>query len=892
MRGRVRAAGRSGDGRRETVDRGSTGAGHAGVRSGDRVGGAGRGDGAGAGARAVGEPAARGPPRGRGGHAGAGARLPGRAVLRPGLAHHGRDGRHRHAAAQARRRRLVRRRRGVGRPGAAVHQRPRLRPLRPPVRRALPAAPHRRRPRRPARRAARPRAHQHGHAGPDRPGDGRRALRADDPVPVGVRGDRAERERQRPGRGRLRARHARVPRHRAAARGGARPLLHGDRRLRPGAARHGDARPRPLRAVRGGRRCAADQTPAPMPSQCDDGPFGRGTGGQLRFDVRVPRNRRPRCGSPWPARTTRVAEARRELARLDPGPPGCSPASAPRAPRSAAGPKVVIPGNERLPSRSSGASRTSPTSPRSRATCEIRWTNQGKEWTSEGALARMRWVGAGFPDYPWLFGTDGEYTAHALVALGQFTRVKDHMRALHEISELLSDGSGVLVHEAVADGSIWYGKDLRGTNPATGEAEYDFNTDEIVKFPGAVALIWRWTGDDAFRDEMLDFTRRKLRVRADPARRRRRRLAGGQRERRAARHGRGEARQRRLLHPRPVRPRRHGATRPARRRDAGVGARAGRRARRALRGRRGGSRPSSSTPTRCDDPGNDAGQPEALDRRRPDGGRALPRRRARPGLASYAHGSRALADARERLLQRRAPGNRGLFHTGCGGGPEGTGESRSSRSTPPSRPSARATTGASAPGSSALPHANAETQFAQPTTGGTPDEQPGAMPEIMPRSRRRRRSARRRTSTAAGRAGRCSCRPGATTAPRGRSSTSSSACGPHLGRGRLEMVPQVPDGQTQRRGRDIRLGDGSADVLAARDGAPLHDDGPTRAGPVRDAADRPHAAARRRRGVGHARRRAGPSYDARETNRGLEVRVAATPAGATRSSSPPRGRRR
>ena len=31
-----------------------------------------------------------------------------------------------------------------------------------------------------------------------------------------------------------------------------------------------------------------------------------------------------------------------------------------------------------------------------------------------------------------------------------------------------------------------------------------------MKFPGAVALIWRWTGDDGFRDEMLDFTRRNL----------------------------------------------------------------------------------------------------------------------------------------------------------------------------------------------------------------------------------------------------------------------------------------------------------------------------------------------------------------------------------------------
>ncbi len=37
------------------------------------------------------------------------------------------------------------------------------------------------------------------------------------------------------------------------------------------------------------------------------------------------------------------------------------------------------------------------------------------------------------------------------------------------------------------------------------------NTDETSKFPSAVALIWRWTGDDGFRDEMYDFTVRNLR---------------------------------------------------------------------------------------------------------------------------------------------------------------------------------------------------------------------------------------------------------------------------------------------------------------------------------------------------------------------------------------------
>ena len=49
---------------------------------------------------------------------------------------------------------------------------------------------------------------------------------------------------------------------------------------------------------------------------------------------------------------------------------------------------------------------------------------------AEGTLARARFLGAGFPDYPWLFATDGEYTAFASVALGQFEPIKEHLRAL------------------------------------------------------------------------------------------------------------------------------------------------------------------------------------------------------------------------------------------------------------------------------------------------------------------------------------------------------------------------------------------------------------------------------------------------------------------------------
>ena len=72
----------------------------------------------------------------------------------------------------------------------------------------------------------------------------------------------------------------------------------------------------------------------------------------------------------------------------------------------------------------------------------------------------------------------------------------------------------------------------------------------------------------------------------------------------------------------------------------------------------------------------------------------------------------------------------------------------------------------------------------------------------LPVGAERRPDARasRRTSTAAGPAARCSCRRGATTAPRGRSSTSSSACGPTSTTACSQVVPQVPAGQPQRGG--------------------------------------------------------------------------------------------
>ena len=191
--------------------------------------------------------------------------------------------------------------------------------------------------------------------------------------------------------------------------------------------------------------------------------------------------------------------------------------------------------------------------PDARTDLQIRWTNQGKQFPRAAGHRRRSasWIGAGFPDYPWIFATDGEYTAFAAVALGQFeadqgppARAARHLR---RPQRPLRRGRRT---RSVSDGSIWFGHDSRRTNP-DGTTTYDFNTDETVKFPSTVALIWRWTGDDAL-------PRRDVRLRhAQPAATSTTSLdadndgwpeGSGNVER--AGHGPGEARQRRLLHPR------------------------------------------------------------------------------------------------------------------------------------------------------------------------------------------------------------------------------------------------------------------------------------------------------------------------------------------------------
>ncbi|HEY8372630.1 MAG TPA: hypothetical protein VIL00_07800 [Pseudonocardiaceae bacterium] len=237
-----------------------------------------------------------------------------------------------------------------------------------------------------------------------------------------------------------------------------------------------------------------------QPERCDDSGYGKGTGGELTYRIKV--GRKPT--TVWFAvagSDQGLAEARAEYRRALADPEKLLRAELAEHRAAAANTVVDLPGDRLLQQSVEWSKQNLVDSVQESRNLRLRITEEGKQYpTPVGELARARWLGAGWPDYPWLFGTDGEYTAFASVAMGQFDDIKAHLRALKEVSEIVNAGSGKVVHEVIHDGSVYF-----GTNEDAG------NTDETAKFPSAVALVWRWTGDDAFRDELYDFTVRNMR---------------------------------------------------------------------------------------------------------------------------------------------------------------------------------------------------------------------------------------------------------------------------------------------------------------------------------------------------------------------------------------------
>ncbi len=593
--------------------------------------------------------------------------------------------------------------------------------------------------------------------------------------------------------------------------------------------------------------CPVDGT---APPRCDDSAAGRGSGGRLRYQVNVPAG-----GSEtlWVAvagsdQGSAAALAEHQEALEAPG--EALRAKMAKREKLAAKTTVDLPGDPLLEQGIEWAKQNLADSVQEARDLELRWTDEGASYpASDGKLAHMRFLGAGFPDYPWLFGTDGEFTAFASVAAGQFGPIKDHLRALREVSEVINGDTGKVVHEVMTDGSVYF-----GANEDAG------NTDETAKFPSAVALLWRWTGDNGFRDELYPFAVRGMRYVTEQLDEDGDGWPEGLGN--VERSGMGEEKLdvtvstiRGLYDLADMaRSKRDGATlgwalSRARRMDDAF--------------EQAWWMPEvPQHADSLDDPGNVKVQqghwigvtPMEIELATPEG--------PRPGLTSFDHGSAALA-LRETSCYS---GEFGLFHTGCDGGPTGTGEKQIFTLNTAVMAVGEGNYGRLGPSAQGrFTAANRRLQLPNP------DEQPGAMPEIAPseaygRSVDRPFHDRAMVLQAWGTYG--------TLWP---VVHHQLGVRPDLGRGELEVTPQVPAGQERVAGSNIRLGGGAVEVEAARSGSTYR---------TRVRAD----VGLRRLSLGHTLPRgasvsqvrldgAAADYELRRTNRGLEVLVRAPASG-------------
>ncbi|WP_375426517.1 glycogen debranching protein [uncultured Friedmanniella sp.] len=235
--------------------------------------------------------------------------------------------------------------------------------------------------------------------------------------------------------------------------------------------------------------CPASGPDAPtQPARCDDTEYGHGAGGQLSYRVKLRKGETRTFWFGVGGSTEGVGRARSELRAALSDPAGALEDLRAARQQIDANTTVDLPGDPQLADSVRWSKQMLAASEQTVDDVHVRVVNAGQNYPAPvGTLRSMSWLGAGWPDYTWLFGTDGEYTAFAAVAAGQFGPIEAHLRALRDVSAIANGGSGKIVHEVTPDGAVYF-----GANADAG------NTDESAKYPSAVNLVWHWTGDRAF----------------------------------------------------------------------------------------------------------------------------------------------------------------------------------------------------------------------------------------------------------------------------------------------------------------------------------------------------------------------------------------------------------
>ncbi len=240
--------------------------------------------------------------------------------------------------------------------------------------------------------------------------------------------------------------------------------------------------------------------PKPDKFRCDDTAYGKGAGGELTYSLKLPAKSSMTVWFTVAGSDQGLAAAQSEFkaASANPGSELHNKVSTRLSLNNQT--QVSLPADPMLAEAVTWSKQDLADLTQQADNLKIRPTEEGTQYPAPIAtVPSIRFEGAGFPDYPWMFATDQEYTMYALLAAGQFATAEDGLRSLAEVSDIANHRSGKVVHETVTDGSVYY-----GLNDEPGDL------DETAKFPTAVAMVWRWTGDSKFRDQMYNFTVRNM----------------------------------------------------------------------------------------------------------------------------------------------------------------------------------------------------------------------------------------------------------------------------------------------------------------------------------------------------------------------------------------------
>ncbi len=234
--------------------------------------------------------------------------------------------------------------------------------------------------------------------------------------------------------------------------------------------------------------------------RCDDTAYGQGAGGELTYAISVPAGASRTIWFTVAGSDQGLSNAQAQFQAASADPAGELTAKLAARQQVNGRTQLSLPGDPALAEAATWSKQDLADLTQQADNLRIRDTQEGKLYPAPiGSVPSIRFEGAGFPDYPWMFATDQEYTVFAQLAAGQFETAMDGLRSLAAVSIIANHDSGKVVHETVTDGSVYF-----GLNNQPGDI------DETAKFPNAVAMVWRWTGDNGFRDQMYGFVKKNM----------------------------------------------------------------------------------------------------------------------------------------------------------------------------------------------------------------------------------------------------------------------------------------------------------------------------------------------------------------------------------------------